>query len=71
MSKMPEWGEGHGHAATCPYCGESWEDLWDYDWRSREIIEEDCPYCEKPILLLMEIDATYYTAKDTERGTEE
>ena len=60
---MPDWSEWCSQQVTCPHCGESWEDLWDYDWDGAETIEEDCPHCENPILLGRAISVEYASAK--------
>lgn len=55
--------------ATCPHCGEKWQDLWDYEWGSREDIEIDCPFCGETLVLVRVVDVQYYTkhVKDSDQ----
>jgi hypothetical protein len=48
-----------GERVTCPYCGESWADLWDYSWGTREEIATECPHCDKPLMLHRRISVDY------------
>lgn len=47
--------------ATCPHCGSTWQDLWDYEWENKEEIEVDCPWCSKPLILVQRVEAFYHT----------
>lgn len=61
--KQIEPTDDDGESIACPYCDETWADLWDYDWESnRECIEIECPYCEKHITLCANhtVDYTCY-----------
>lgn len=44
---------------TCPYCGETLCDLWDYNWRGNQTIKTECGHCEKPIEIEAEYTVTY------------
>ncbi len=49
-----------GESIACPYCKESWADLWDYEWgHGRECIETECPYCAAKITLCAEYSVSY------------
>ena len=49
-----------GDSIACPYCKESWADLWDYDWgNSQEAIETECPYCSREITLCIHVRVDY------------
>jgi hypothetical protein len=49
---------------TCPWCGESIGDLWDYNWQnlSGQSVKTDCGNCEKPIEIEAEYSVTYTIA---------
>jgi uncharacterized Zn-finger protein len=63
---MPEveWGDD-GDSVTCPYCGESWGDNWDYEWGQREEIHMECPHCTKPLVLHRSVSVDYGVSKDS------
>ncbi len=49
-----------GDSIACPHCGETWADLWDYDWgNGQECIETECPCCEAEITLCAEYSVSY------------
>lgn len=56
------YNEGSSERIACPWCGEMKTDLWDYNWGSREEIEVECGYCDKPFLL-SRIVSVDYTAR--------
>ena len=60
---MRNWSDGHSHTATCPYCKEQWDDLWEYPWHENHTLKIECQYCDEKLLLMAEFDVTYYTAK--------
>lgn len=57
---MPEveWSDD-GESVTCPYCGESWGDNWDYEWGQRSTIDIECPYCDKSLVLHRDVSVDY------------
>ena len=56
--KLPGSTTDDGESIACPWCGETWADLWDYDW-TRECIDMECPYCDKSITLCAEFSVDY------------
>jgi hypothetical protein len=58
-SKKPDPTHDDGESIACPYCKETWADLWDYDWSTRECIQTGCPHCDKDITLCAHYDVSY------------
>lgn len=54
-----------GDRLACPWCGEVRRDLWDYDWGSREEIEIECGFCDKPVILSRREDVSYSARRVT------
>jgi hypothetical protein len=48
-----------GESVMCPHCGESWADLCDYEWGSREEIHIECPHCCKSLTLHRSVSVDY------------
>lgn len=48
--------------ATCPWCGETLTDLWDYSWSSEVVITE-CGHCLEPIDIVRHITVRYEVRK--------
>jgi hypothetical protein len=63
---MPEveWSDD-GDTVTCPHCGESWGDNWDYEWGQREEIHIECPHCLKSLVLHRSVSVDYGVSVDT------
>ena len=57
-----EWSKD-GESVTCPHCGESWADLWDYEWRSSEEKRIECPHCNTPLILHRSASVDYGVSK--------
>lgn len=60
---MAEWHDSEdGEHVRCPKCGERWADLWDYDWRTREVIDVECPFCAADLHLRQSVIVEYSVA---------
>jgi len=60
MKNKPEPTHDDGESIACPYCGETWADLWEHDWGDIEkCIDIECPYCDKPLILCNSISVSY------------
>lgn len=55
------FADDDGTEAVCPYCKQRWQDLWEYDWSSRETIEVECPFCRKKLKLSQYVSVSYST----------
>ncbi len=47
------------HNHCCPHCKTLQTDLWDYDWRDREVMITECSGCERPIDIVRRVDVTF------------
>lgn len=56
-----------GESVTCPTCHESWSDLWDYDWGTREEIRTECPHCGMDIVLHRDVHVRYGVSPDVRK----
>lgn len=48
-----------GGVIECPVCGDTFGDLWDFEWDGCEEIDIECPCCGAPLLLLREVSVDY------------
>ena len=62
MSVEVDWSDDSEHV-KCPHCGETWADLWDYEWGTREEIRIECPHCDKLLTLHRRISVDYGVSK--------
>lgn len=59
-------GDWNRESVTCPACGESWADLWDYEWGNREEIHTECPHCAAALVLQRDVSVRYRVVRDKE-----
>ena len=55
----------HHNVIACPWCGESFGDLGEFDFGINECLETECGYCERPIVLIMHRSVCYTCKKLT------
>ncbi|MHA2279894.1 MAG: hypothetical protein ACXAC5_03330 [Promethearchaeota archaeon] len=58
-SPAPDPTHDNGESIACPFCNETWSDLWDYDWGSTECLETECPHCDAHITLCANFSVDY------------
>lgn len=50
---------------TCPKCGETIDDLWEYDGNEDGSCDIECPSCDAPLVLTCMVSIT----REVEAGT--
>ncbi len=54
---------------TCPWCGYTIHDLWDYHWGTSDELRAWCRSCENPVVISRVVTCDYTIVKGPESST--
>jgi hypothetical protein len=55
----------------CPWCRAMLDDLWDFEWGSREELRSECGHCGKDIVISRIVEVDYKVTKPTQPESDE